>query len=91
MSDNALILADARVSAIRFSASPGPSGTPHLVLNRQPVAVPASPPLDPVAIHGSIPGDGILDGSSEDVAVVGKTRGEGRSVVERILGFISMR
>src|SRR5207245_2795226 len=51
-------------------------------LGREAVAVPSPPSLDAVAAHGLEAGDGVLDETGEEVAVVGEPVGERRPVVE---------
>jgi hypothetical protein len=46
------------------------------------VAVPAEAPVDPLAPHGLVAGDDVLDVAGQQVAVVGEPVGEGRAVVE---------
>lgn len=52
------------------------------------MAVPAEAPRHVVAAHGLVPGHDVLDGAGEDVAVVREPRGEGRAVVEDVLGEV---
>ena len=54
----------------------------HLVLDRQPVAVPAETALDVLATHRLVARHHILDGSGEQVAVVRQPGRERRAVVE---------
>ncbi len=49
------------------------------------MAVPAEAPLDPLAPHGLVAGDGVLDVAGQQVAVVGQAVGERRPVVEDVL------
>ena len=51
-------------------------------LGRQAVAVPAEATLDPLAPHGLVAGDDVLDVAGQQVAVVGEPVGERRPVVE---------
>uniref|UniRef100_A0A8R7QJW8 Uncharacterized protein n=1 Tax=Triticum urartu TaxID=4572 RepID=A0A8R7QJW8_TRIUA len=53
-----------------------------LVLDREAVAVPAEAARDVAAPHRLVPGDHVLDGAREDVAVVREPCGEGGAVVE---------
>ncbi len=57
-----------------------------LELDGQAVAVPAEAAHDVVASHVGIPSDGVLDGTGEQMAVVGQTSSERRSIVEGVLG-----
>lgn len=50
------------------------------------MAIPSESTGDVVAGHGLVPGDDVLDGSGEDVAIVREAGGEGRAVVEYVLG-----
>ena len=43
---------------------------------------------DVEAVHGLVPGDDVLDGAGEDVAVVRESGGERRPVVEDVLGHV---
>ena len=56
-----------------------------LHFRRQPVAVPAEAPLDPLAPHGAVSGHRVLDVSGQKVPVVGKAVRERRPVVEHEL------
>ena len=49
------------------------------------MAVPAEAASDMEAVHGLVPGDDVLDGAGEDVAVVRESGGERRTVVENVL------
>src|SRR5579862_3928779 len=51
-------------------------------LRRQSVAIPAEAPLDLLAAHGLVAWHQVLHEAGDDVAVMGKTVGEGRTVVE---------
>jgi len=53
-----------------------------LVLDGEAVAVPSRAAGDVVSGLAGVAGDDVLDGSGEDVSVVGEAGGEGRSVVE---------
>ena len=53
-----------------------------LVLNGQTVAVPTESTVDIVTGRVSVSGDDILDGTCEEMAIVGKAGSEGRAVVE---------
>lgn len=55
-----------------------------LMFNRQAVSIPPEPPLNMVTLHGPIPGDDVLDGRSEQVAIVRKSSGERGTIVEGI-------
>nr|POE82187.1 hypothetical protein CFP56_62945 [Quercus suber] len=49
------------------------------------MAVPAEAASDVEAVHGLVPGDDVLDGAGEDVAVVRESCGERQTVVENVL------
>ena len=49
------------------------------------MAVPAEAASDVEAVHGLVPGDDVLDGAGQDVAVVRESGGERRTVVENVL------
>lgn len=55
------------------------------VLHRQAVAVPAEAPLHPVALHGLVAGDDVLDGAGNEVAEMGQACCKGRAVIEHVL------
>ena len=57
----------------------------RLDLGGQAVAVPAEAPLHPLAPHGLVAGDDVLDVAGQEVAVVGEAVGERRAVVEDVL------
>ena len=59
-----------------------------LVLDGEAMAVPAEAAGDVVAGHGLESRDDVLDGSGQDVAVVRETGGEGRAIVEDVLGLV---
>lgn len=59
----------------------------NLVLDGKTVAIPAESSGDVVAGLGGVTGDDILDGTGEDMAVVGKTGGEWGTIVEGVLGL----
>lgn len=50
------------------------------------MAVPSESAGDVAAVHGLVAGDDVLDGSGENMAVVGLAGGEGGPVVEDVLG-----
>lgn len=54
------------------------------VFDWQAMGVPAEAALDVIALHGPVPGDDILDGRCQQVAIVWETGRKGRSVVEGI-------
>lgn len=56
------------------------------MLNGQPVTIPAESAGDVMARHRLIARDDVLDCSGENVAVVGEAGGEGRAVIEDVLG-----
>lgn len=57
-----------------------------LVFDRQAMAIPPEPPRHMVAIGSLEAGDDVLDGTGEDMAIVGEASGEGRPIVEDVLG-----
>jgi len=58
------------------------------VFDGETVTVPSCAALDCFSSHGCVAGDDVFDGSSEDVAVVRKTGGEGWSIVECVFLFM---
>lgn len=52
------------------------------------MAIPAEAASDVVTVHGLVPGDDVLDGTGEDVAIVREPRCEGRPVIEDVLGLV---
>lgn len=52
------------------------------------MTVPSEPARDVVAGHRLVPRDDILNGSGQDMAVVREAGGEGRTVVENVLGHV---
>lgn len=58
------------------------------MLDREAVAVPAEAARDVVASHGLVARDDVLDGTGEDVAVVGQAGGKWGPIVEDVLGFV---
>lgn len=55
-----------------------------LELDQEAMAVPAEAAK---AVHGLVAGDDVLDGTGEDVAIVGLGGGEGRAIVEDAHGI----
>lgn len=55
-----------------------------LVLDGDPMRVPAKAPLDVVALHGPVSRDDIFNSRSEEVAVVWQARSERRTIVEGV-------
>ena len=58
----------------------------NLVLYRQPVAIPPEPPRHMMPRHRLVASHYVLNRAGEDVAVVRQAGGEGRAVVEDVLG-----
>mmetsp|Transcript_18800 Transcript_18800/g.42969 ORF Transcript_18800/g.42969 Transcript_18800/m.42969 type:complete len:376 (+) Transcript_18800:4408-5535(+) len=52
------------------------------LLDGQTVAIPSRSPADLLAVHGRVTGDGVLDGTREDVTVMRQSRGKGGTVEE---------
>lgn len=52
------------------------------------MAVPTEAPGDVMTSHGLVAGDNVLDGPSQDVAIVREAGGEGRSIVEYVLRLV---
>ena len=61
-----------------------------LHLGGKAVAVPAEAPLDAMAPHRLVAGDGVFHEAGQQVAVVGQPVGERRPVVKDVLGVFAV-
>ena len=59
-----------------------------LIFDGQPVAIPPESAFDVMSALRLVACDGVLDGTHQDVAVVGQTRSEWRAIVEGVLGQV---